>query len=143
MTTSRSRRRCDAGSRARDTAVEVAHDGNDGLWLATESKPDLIVLDIMLPGMNGYRVCRTLRERGVWTPILMLTAKDGEYDEAEGLDPGADDYLVKPFSFPVLLARLRALSRRAASEAPVPVPSAISVSTPGRVACGAATSRSS
>ena len=75
---------------------------------------DVIVLDVMLPGMNGYRVCRTLRERGVWTPILMLTAKDGEWDEAEGLDTGADDYLVKPFSFAVLLARLRALAATAA-----------------------------
>ena len=101
-------------------AVDVAHDGPDGLWMATESGAELIVLDVMLPGMNGYRVCRTLRERGIWTPILMLTAKDGEWDEAEGLDTGADDYLVKPFSFPVLLARLRALARRS-SDRPTPV----------------------
>lgn len=93
--------------------VEVAHDGHDGLWLATETGADVIVLDIMLPGMNGYLICKALREREIWTPILMLTAKDGEFDEAEGLDTGADDYLVKPFSFPVLLARLRALLRRA------------------------------
>lgn len=92
--------------------VEVAHDGHDGLWLATESGADVIVLDIMLPGMNGYLICKALRERQIWTPILMLTAKDGEYDEAEGLDTGADDFLVKPFSYPVLLARLRALLRR-------------------------------
>src|SRR4029079_19029479 len=82
---------------------------------------DVIVLDVMLPGMNGYRVCRTLREREIWTPILMLTAKDGDHDEAEGLDLGADDYLVKPFSFPVLVARLRALLRRAAAPTPVAV----------------------
>ena len=100
--------------------VEVAHDGLDGLWLATETGADAIVLDIMLPGMNGYLVCKTLREREIWTPILMLTAKDGEYDEAEGLDTGADDYLIKPFSYPVLLARLRALLRRG-HEAPVPL----------------------
>jgi DNA-binding response OmpR family regulator len=100
--------------------VEVAADGQEGLWLATETGADVIVLDIMLPGMNGYRVCRALRDRGIWTPILMLTAKSGEWDEAEGLDTGADDYLVKPFSFPVLLARLRALLRRAA-EPPVPM----------------------
>jgi two-component system OmpR family response regulator len=108
------------GLEAEGYTVELAHDGADGLWLATESAPDVIVLDIMLPVMNGYRVCAALREREVWTPILMLTAKDGELDEAEGLDTGADDYLVKPFSFTVLLARLRALSRRATSEPPVP-----------------------
>jgi len=101
--------------------VEVAHDGHDGLWLATESGADVIVLDLMLPGLNGYRVCRTLREREIWTPILMLTAKDGEWDEAEALDTGADDYLAKPFSFPVLLARLRALTRRRGGDAPAPV----------------------
>ena len=100
------------GLEAEGYAVDVAVDGNDGLWMATEIGADVIVLDIMLPGRNGYLVCRDLRQRGVWTPILMLTAKDGEWDEAEGLDTGADDYLVKPFSFPVLLARLRALLRR-------------------------------
>jgi DNA-binding response OmpR family regulator len=108
------------GLEAEGYRVEVAHDGLDGWWLATESAPDVIVLDIMLPGMNGYQLCRALRERAIWTPILMLTAKDGELDLAEGLDTGADDYLVKPFSFTVLLARLRALLRRAASDAPVP-----------------------
>ena len=70
------------------------------------------MLDILLPGMNGYKVCATLRDEGIWTPILMLTAKDGEYDEAEALDTGADDFLSKPFSFVVLVARLRALARR-------------------------------
>lgn len=108
------------GLEAEGYTVDVAVDGNDGLWMATEIGADVIVLDIMLPVRNGYLVCRELRQRGVWTPILMLTAKDGEWDEAEGLDTGADDYLVKPFSFPVLLARLRALLRRG-PEAPIPL----------------------
>jgi DNA-binding response OmpR family regulator len=108
------------GLEAEGYGVDVAHDGIDGLWMATEIGADAIVLDIMLPGMNGYLVCKELRDRDDWTPILMLTAKGGEFDEAEGLDIGADDYLVKPFSFPVLLARLRALLRRAA-EPPAPV----------------------
>lgn len=94
--------------------VEVTHDGTDGLWMATEGSFDLILLDVMLPGMNGFVVCRELRARDIWTPILMLTAKDGEYDIAEALDTGADDYLSKPFSFTVLTARVRALLRRAA-----------------------------
>jgi two-component system OmpR family response regulator len=98
--------------------VEVVHDGLEGLARAREQRHGAIVLDIMLPGMNGYRVCRTLREEGVWTPILMLTAKDGEFDEAEALDTGADDYLSKPFSFVVLVARLRALQRRGAGPRP-------------------------
>ncbi|MCG3040890.1 response regulator transcription factor [Streptomyces fenghuangensis] len=100
------------GLTAEGFAVDVAHDGMDGLHRATEGSYDLIVLDIMLPGMNGYRVCSALRAAGDETPILMLTAKDGEYDEAEGLDTGADDYLTKPFSYVVLLARVRALLRR-------------------------------
>ena len=90
----------------------------DGLWMAREHPYDAIVLDIMLPGMNGYRVCATLREEGVWTPILMLTAKDGEFDEAEALDTGADDFVTKPFSYVALVARLRALIRRGAVERP-------------------------
>ena len=98
--------------------VDVAHDGPDGLWRAREGSYDAIVLDVLLPGMHGYRVCRTLRDEGVWTPILILTAKDGEYDEAEALDTGADDFLSKPFSFVVLLARLRALIRRGAPPRP-------------------------
>jgi DNA-binding response OmpR family regulator len=100
------------GLSAEGFAVDVAHDGREGLHRATESDYDLIVLDIMLPGMNGYRVCAALRAAGDETPVLMLTAKDGEYDEAEGLDTGADDYLTKPFSYVVLLARVRALLRR-------------------------------
>ena len=98
--------------RAEQFDVDVVHDGNDALWQAQEVDYDAIVLDIMLPGKNGYVVCRELRAAGVSTPILMLTAKDGEWDEAEALDTGADDYLRKPFSLVVLLARLRALLRR-------------------------------
>ncbi|ARF58484.1 response regulator transcription factor [Streptomyces gilvosporeus] len=100
------------GLAAEGFAVDVVHDGAEGLHQATEHDYDLIVLDIMLPGMNGYRVCGALRAAGDDTPVLMLTAKDGEYDEAEGLDTGADDYLTKPFSYVVLLARIRALLRR-------------------------------
>jgi DNA-binding response OmpR family regulator len=99
-------------------AVDVALDGIQGKWLAMEQGYDAIVLDIMLPGLNGYRLCAELREAGNWTPILMLTAKQGEYDEAEALDTGADDFLTKPFSFVVLLARLRALVRRGRPERP-------------------------
>ena len=109
------------GLEAEGFTVEVAFDGNDGLWLATESTYDLLVLDIMLPGRNGYRICADLRAAGNWTPILMLTAKDGDLDEAEGLDTGADDYLTKPFSFPVLVARVRALVRRTSGRNPAPV----------------------
>lgn len=99
--------------------VDTVHDGLDGLWRAREGGYAVIVLDILLPGMNGFKVCETLREEGVWTPILMLTAKDGEWDEAEALDTGADDFLSKPFSFVVLSARLRALSRRTQQPRPV------------------------
>jgi DNA-binding response OmpR family regulator len=102
-------------------AVEVAFDGEHGLWLASEGAYDLIILDILLPGRNGYQICAELRAAGNWTPILMLTAKDGDLDEAEALDTGADDYLTKPFSFPVLVARLRALLRRTTGRDPVPV----------------------
>jgi DNA-binding response OmpR family regulator len=109
------------GLNAEGFTVEVAADGDEGLWLATEGSFDVIVLDILLPRRNGYQVCRAIRERGDWTPILMLTAKDGDLDEAEGLDTGADDYLAKPFSFPVLVARIRALLRRAGRRDPSPV----------------------
>lgn len=107
------------GLEADGFAVDVALNGTDGLWLARETSPDALILDIMLPGLNGYQVCASLREEGIWTPILMLTAKDGEWDEAEALDTGADDYLTKPFSSLVLLARLRALLRRGAPARPV------------------------
>ncbi|MBM7441383.1 response regulator transcription factor [Streptomyces sp. HB132] len=100
------------GLTAEGFAVDVVHDGLEGLHLAGQGVHDLLVLDIMLPGMNGYRICAALRAAGHETPILMLTAKDGEYDEAEGLDTGADDYLTKPFSYVVLVARIRALLRR-------------------------------
>src|ERR687897_796877 len=106
------------GLEAEGFAVDVAHTGPEGLWYAREQEYAAILLDIMLPGMNGYVVCRTLREERNWTPILMLTAKDGEWDQVEGLDTGADDYLTKPFSFPVLVARLRAVARRGARERP-------------------------
>ena len=106
------------GLQAEGFAVDVASNGVDGLWMATEEPYDVIVLDVMLPGMNGFRVCAELRRQGVWTPILMLTAKDGEFDEAEALDTGADDFLSKPFSYVVLVARLRALIRRGGQERP-------------------------
>jgi DNA-binding response OmpR family regulator len=98
--------------------VDVAHDGRDGLWLASQHAYAAIVLDLMLPGLNGFRVCAELRKAGIDTPVLVLTAKDGEYDEAEALDTGADDYLRKPFSFVVLVARLYALLRRGRGAAP-------------------------
>jgi len=100
-------------------AVDVAFDGTEGLWLASESAYDAIVLDIMLPGIDGYTVCARLREADNWAPILMLTARDGERDEAAALDTGADDFLAKPFSYVVLVARLRALLRRGGHERPV------------------------
>ncbi|QDW29649.1 response regulator transcription factor [Arthrobacter sp. KBS0702] len=99
--------------------VDVTHDGVSGLSAAVENSYDVILLDLMLPLKNGYDVLRELRERSVWTPVLMLTAKDGEYDETDAFDLGADDYLTKPFSFMVLVARVRALVRRGAPERPV------------------------
>lgn len=109
------------GLTAEGFTVEVAPDGVEGLWRAREGGYDLIVLDVMLPGRNGYRVCADLRRAGDTTPILMLTAKDGDLDEAEGLDTGADDYLRKPFAFPVLVSRVHALLRRAALGEPPPL----------------------
>ncbi|HSK96505.1 MAG TPA: response regulator transcription factor [Euzebyales bacterium] len=106
------------GLRGRGFAVDVAHDGATGLTKATDHDFDVIVLDILLPRLSGYEVCKRLRAAGVWTPVLMLTAKDGEYDEADALDLGADDYLRKPFSFVVLVARLHALLRRNPRERP-------------------------
>ena len=106
------------GLGAEGFAVDVASTGTDGLWKAREVAYDLIVLDILLPGTNGYQICATLRAEGNWAPILMLTAKDGEFDEAEALDTGADDFLAKPFSFVVLVARIRALLRRGRRERP-------------------------
>ena len=96
-----------------------SHDGVRGLWAATENPYDVILLDLMLPLKNGYDVLKELRQRKIWTPVLMLTAKDGEYDQTDAFDLGADDYLTKPFSFLVLVARIRALIRRGAPERPV------------------------
>ncbi|SOC87364.1 DNA-binding response regulator, OmpR family, contains REC and winged-helix (wHTH) domain [Curtobacterium sp. 314Chir4.1] len=106
------------GLEAEGWAVDVAHDGVDGLWHAREFSYDAIVLDLMMPGLSGWAVCAQLRSDGDWTPVLMLTAKDGEWDQVEALDAGADDYVTKPFSHPVLVARLRALVRRGARERP-------------------------
>lgn len=106
------------GLEAERMVVDVAHDGVDGLARARDGDYDAIVLDVMMPGMSGYRVCQALRAEGDWTPVLFLTAKDGEWDEVEGLDTGGDDWLTKPFSYPVLVARLRALVRRGARERP-------------------------
>ncbi|MDA8197421.1 MAG: response regulator transcription factor [Actinomycetota bacterium] len=106
------------GLQAEGFAVDVANDGTTGLKLAKESPYDVIILDIMLPGINGFKLCAMLREAEIWCPIMMLTAKDGELDEAEALDTGADDFLTKPFSFTVLLARIRALLRRSGTSRP-------------------------
>lgn len=107
------------GLRAEGFVVVVADNGVDGLQEATENGFDVVVLDIMLPALSGYEVLRRMRSHDVWTPVLMLTAKDGEYDETDAFDLGADDYLTKPFSFRVLVARLRALVRRGAPARPV------------------------
>lgn len=106
------------GLEAEGFAVDVVHNGSEGLWASREHPYAVVVLDLMLPGINGYEVARTMRAEQNWTPILMLTAKDGEWDQVEGLDVGADDYLTKPCSFPVLVARLRALIRRGAAARP-------------------------
>ena len=107
------------GLEAEGYVVDTARNGEDGLWKACETGHDVILLDVMLPGPDGYQVCRQLRAQGMWTPILMLTAMVEDLDQAEGLDSGADDYLSKPLAYPVLLARLRALTRRALGERPV------------------------
>ena len=106
------------GLREEGHAVDVASRGEDALWMARAAAYDAILLDVMLPGLDGLAVCRELREAGVWTPVLILTARDAVGDRVAGLDTGADDYLVKPFSFEELLARLRALTRRAPLERP-------------------------
>jgi DNA-binding response OmpR family regulator len=106
------------GLQAEGFVVDLAHDGTDGLHLAREGGYDALVLDLMLPGISGYRLCQQLRAEENWVPILILSAKDGEYDQADGLDLGADDYLTKPFSYVVLAARLRALLRRGAAPRP-------------------------
>jgi two-component system, OmpR family, response regulator len=106
------------GLAAEGYVVDVVTDGPAGLDAARHGEYDAVVLDVMLPGLSGYRVVRALRAEGHWVPVLMLSAKDGEYDQADGLDAGADDYLTKPFSFVLLLAKLRALLRRGAPERP-------------------------
>jgi two-component system OmpR family response regulator len=106
------------GLRAEGFVVVTAPDGVDGLWQASQDHFDVVVLDIMLPGLSGYEVLRQMRARDIWTPVLMLTAKDGDYEQADAFDLGADDYLTKPFSFIVLVARLRALLRRGGPERP-------------------------
>lgn len=106
------------GLEAEGFSVDLPHNGVDGLWRAREVRYDAIVLDVMMPGLDGYTVCRTLREEENWTPILMLTAKDGPWDQVDGLDLGADDYVVKPTEHVVLMARLRALVRRGRPERP-------------------------
>ena len=99
-------------------AVDVSGRGEDAVWMAGSTEYDVVVLDVMLPGLDGFEVCRRLRADEVWTPVLMLTARDAVEDRVTGLDGGADDYLVKPFSFDELLARLRALARRGSAERP-------------------------
>ncbi len=106
------------GLREEGHATDIATDGKDALWMAEATPYDAIVLDVMLPSLDGFGVCRRLREQGVWSPVLMLTARDAVEDRIAGLDSGADDYLAKPFSFDELLARLRALVRRAPHERP-------------------------
>lgn len=123
------------GLEAEGMTVDHVDNGLDGLWRAREGEYDAIVLDIMLPGMNGYEVCRKLREDEVWIPILMLTAKDGEYDEADAFDLGADDYLRKPFSHVVLVARLRSLVRRGATARPMELVVGDLALDPGAMAC--------
>src|SRR5262249_12712349 len=99
-------------------SADVADRGEDALWMSAAHEYDVIVLDVMLPGIDGFETCAQLRERGIWAPVLMLTARDSVEDRVAGLDTGADDYLVKPFAFAELLARLRALARRGQGERP-------------------------
>ena len=121
--------------------ADVAGTGEDALWMARAVDYDAIVLDLMLPALDGFQVCRRLRESGVWTPVLMLTARDAVEDRVAGLDAGADDYLAKPFSFAELLARLRALVRRGAASGRSCSRSARSGSTRPRTGSGAVTRR--
>ena len=123
------------GLEAEGFSVDNALDGEEGVWLASEHPYDAIVLDIMLPKLNGFQVCATLRDAGNWTPILMLTAKHGELDEAEALDTGADDYLTKPFAYVVLVAHVRALVRRGAIERPAVLTSGDLIIDPAARTC--------
>jgi DNA-binding response OmpR family regulator len=119
-------------------SAHVAHDGAEGLWRARTETYDVIILDLMLPKLSGYELLRQLRAAEIWTPVLVLTAKDGEYDEADALDFGADGYLVKPFSYVVLVAHLRALLRRAAPARPAVLTVGDLVLDPARRSCGRA-----
>jgi DNA-binding response OmpR family regulator len=109
------------GLTLQDFVVDVIHDGTSALWAANHYHYDVMILDIMLPGKNGYQLLEEIRERKNWTPVLMLTAKDGEYDQTDAFELGADDYLTKPFSLMVLVAHLRALIRRGAPERPTKI----------------------
>lgn len=120
------------GLKAEGFVVVAVGTGVDGLREAVDSSFDVVILDIMLPGHSGYEVLRRMRSQNVWTPVLMLTAKDGEYDETDAFDLGADDYLTKPFSFRVLVARLRALVRRGAPARPVALTAGSLVLDPAR-----------
>src|SRR3954453_22049082 len=130
------------GLRSEGLAADVAIKGEDALWMAGLTPYDAIVLDVMLPGIDGFETCRKLREEGVWSPVIMLTARDAVDDRVAGLDGGADDYLTKPFSFAELLARLRALARRGPIERPRSSRSSTSGSGPRRFAFAEATPRS-
>jgi len=123
------------GLEAEGMTVDWEANGTDGLWRAQEGAYDALVLDIMLPGTNGYEICRSLRKAEVWTPILMLTAKDGEYDEADAFELGADDYLRKPFSHVVLVARLRSLVRRGQASRPAVLDAGGLTLNPGTMEC--------
>ncbi len=123
------------GLGAEGIAVDVADNGIDGLWKATSQPYDAILLDVMLPGLSGYEVLRQMRAQDVWSPVLMLTAKDGDYDVADALDLGADDYLVKPFSFVILVARVRALQRRGTPARPAVLTAGDLVIDPARHRC--------
>ena len=131
------------GLRFEGLVVDVAADGEQALRTVGATDYDAIVLDVMLPGLDGFETCRRLRADGVWVPVLMLTARDAVEDRVRGLDGGADDYLTKPFSLAELTARLRALARRGPIERPAVLRSATCASTPRRARCGAATWRSS
>lgn len=106
------------GLRERGSLADIASCGEDALWMVASAPFDVVVLDVMLPGIDGFETCRRLRQDGIWTPVLMLTARDAIEDRVAGLDGGADDYLTKPFSFSELMARLRSLARRATRERP-------------------------
>lgn len=123
------------GLAAEGFAIDVAVDGEDGLWQVTENEYDAVVLDVMLPKISGYELLKQMRAVDNWAPVLMLTAKDGDYDIADALDLGADDYLTKPFSFVVLLARVRALVRRGGSQRPTALTAGDLVLDPARRRC--------